>query len=200
MRAENLEIKMQTIDDLWKKLKDVELVQVRPVEMEAIYKHCFEFEKPLIVEVGSAHGASSIILAEAAEELDGLLFCIDPFPEDYLGQEKFGDYARKQFKKNIKPYGSTVWHLDMGSSQAASKFMDNSSKIDVLFIDADHSYEGVARDCQMLLSYLRSGGYVAFHDYNNQGAFPGVKQAADEACSGWEKTDDAWDLVIFRKP
>jgi cephalosporin hydroxylase len=97
---------MKTIDQLWAKLKDVELVQVRPSEMEAIYRRIFEFEErgaPLLVEIGSAHGASSIILAEAARELGGKLYCIDHFPEDYYAQEKFGSYAKVAFLKNLFP-------------------------------------------------------------------------------------------------
>jgi predicted O-methyltransferase YrrM len=70
--------------------------------------------------------------------------------------------------------------------------------IDFLFVDGDHEYAAVQKDCQLYLPLLRSGAYVAFHDYNNV-AYSGVKQAADEACAGWEKVNDVWDLVIFKK-
>jgi predicted O-methyltransferase YrrM len=193
---------MKTIGDLWRKLENVELVQVRPSEMEAIYKRIFEFEddKPLIVEIGSAHGASSIILADAAEELDGKLICIDSFPENYYDQEKFGDHARQAFKANLKAYN--IRFLDMPSSEAITEVravVAGLKPISVLFIDGMHSYEAVKQDCELYLPLLRPGGYVAFHDYNNV-AFSGVKQAADEATRGWEKSNDVWDLVIFRKP
>jgi predicted O-methyltransferase YrrM len=36
--------------------------------------------------------------------------------------------------------------------------------LDFVFIDADHSYEGVSRDFEMYAPLVRSGGMVAFHD------------------------------------
>jgi predicted O-methyltransferase YrrM len=195
---------MKTIEELWKKIEKIELVQVRPVEMEAVYKHCFEFENPVIVEVGSAHGASSTILAEAARELLGVVVCIDSYPENYYDQEKFGNYARQAFKKNVlQKYREEVKFLDMDSEEASQRvkelFEEITQPIDVLFLDGNHSYEKVFKECEDYFPMLKSGGYVAFHDYNNV-MFHGVKRAADEYCAGWEKTDDAWDLVIFRKP
>jgi predicted O-methyltransferase YrrM len=37
-------------------------------------------------------------------------------------------------------------------------------QLDYLFIDADHTYEGVRRDFEMYSPLVRSGGMVAFHD------------------------------------
>jgi predicted O-methyltransferase YrrM len=37
-------------------------------------------------------------------------------------------------------------------------------RLDYLFIDGDHTYEGVKRDFEMYSPLLRSGGLVAFHD------------------------------------
>lgn len=206
---------MKRIDQLWKLLEGVELVQVRSSEMEAMYQRIFEVEgdhKPFIVEIGSAHGASSIVFAEAAKELDGHLVCIDHFPEEYYNQDKFGDYARKAFKKNIAPWAKWVTHIDQPSELALKKsevdevgiYLENiiqtAGGIDFLFVDGMHSYEAVQKDCQLYLPLVRRGGYIGFHDYNNHAAFPGVKQAADEACAGWQKVNDVWDAVVFRKP
>lgn len=212
---------MKTINQIWDKLKDVELVQVRPVEMESLYKRCFEFEKPTILEIGSAHGASSIVLAEAATELGGRLICIDSFPENYYEQEKFGDYARKAFKKNLKPY-KNVTLIDKDSKKAVKdvvdlvhewavevdvpdgkggtqKAIDNfPGLISILFIDGDHSYEGVSEDIKNYLHWVKQGGYVGFHDYNNV-AFEGVKRAVSEHLDELEEIGSYWDLRLFKK-
>lgn len=37
-------------------------------------------------------------------------------------------------------------------------------KLDFLFIDGDHSYEGVRRDFELYSPLVREGGFVAFHD------------------------------------
>jgi predicted O-methyltransferase YrrM len=39
-----------------------------------------------------------------------------------------------------------------------------SAPIDMLFIDGDHTYEGVRRDYEMYAPLVRRGGVVAFHD------------------------------------
>jgi hypothetical protein len=37
-------------------------------------------------------------------------------------------------------------------------------RLDYLFIDADHTYDGVRQDLQMYGPLVRSGGMIAFHD------------------------------------
>ncbi|HEU5119072.1 MAG TPA: CmcI family methyltransferase, partial [Isosphaeraceae bacterium] len=37
-------------------------------------------------------------------------------------------------------------------------------KLDMLFIDGDHSYEGVKQDWEMYSPLVKSGGIVVFHD------------------------------------
>src|SRR6202021_3047068 len=39
-----------------------------------------------------------------------------------------------------------------------------SDKLDYLFIDGDHTYDGVKRDFEMYSPLVRSGGMIAFHD------------------------------------
>lgn len=187
---------MRKIEELWEKLKDVELIQIRPVEMEAMYKHCFEFQTPQIVEIGSAHGASSIILAEAAQELLGGLICIDHFPENYYGQEKFGSYAKRKFIKNMKPYSFSMRLIDEPSELAIEEVRRTVDHIDVLFIDGNHDYPAVKKDCELYLPLVGKGGYIGFHDYNNV-AF-GVQKAVDEV-SGIEKVGSYWDLAVYKK-
>ncbi|MBA7713844.1 hypothetical protein ES703_122854 [subsurface metagenome] len=40
----------------------------------------------------------------------------------------------------------------------------NGSKIDFLFIDADHSYEGVKKDFTLYSNFVKKPGLIAFHD------------------------------------
>ena len=44
--------------------------------------------------------------------------------------------------------------------------------IDILWIDGDHSYEGVAADMKMYGPLVRSGGLVAFHDIHRSALYP----------------------------
>jgi len=40
----------------------------------------------------------------------------------------------------------------------------NNDKIDFLYIDGDHTYEGVKSDFKMYSDFVADGGIVAFHD------------------------------------
>lgn len=42
-------------------------------------------------------------------------------------------------------------------------------KADMLFIDGDHSYEGVKRDYELYLDLVRPGGVIVFHDVALEG-------------------------------
>ena len=43
-------------------------------------------------------------------------------------------------------------------------FTKLNGQVDFMFIDGDHSYEGVKQDFWNYLPLLKEGGYVAFHD------------------------------------
>ncbi len=47
--------------------------------------------------------------------------------------------------------------------------------VDLLFIDADHTYQGVRRDFQLYGPLVRSGGHVAFHDICHHHLLPQVR-------------------------
>lgn len=55
----------------------------------------------------------------------------------------------------------------IGNSQGkeAHDFVSSlQCKIDLLFIDADHSYSGVKTDTANFIEFVNSGGYIMFHD------------------------------------
>ena len=73
------------------------------------------------------------------------------------------------------------------SVMAAQTFDDQS--LDFVFIDADHSYEGIHADIEAWRSKIASGGVLGGHDYDlpTHPLF-GVKRAVDEAVEryGWK--------------
>jgi hypothetical protein len=66
-------------------------------------------------------------------------------------------------------------------SIVAAKMMDPNKKFHLIFIDGDHSYEGVSSDIDAWISHVEPGGILCGHDYNNiKRGFWGVKQAVLE--------------------
>lgn len=62
------------------------------------------------------------------------------------------------------------------SSQGAKLHEDES--LDMVFIDANHSYEEVKKDIELWLPKIKKGGILAGHDYSLR--FGGVIRAVDE--------------------
>ena len=67
------------------------------------------------------------------------------------------------------------------------------NKYDIIYIDADHSYNGVKRDIELAYLKVKNGGYITGHDYElnmdkckHNWAF-GTKQAVDEFCEKYNQ-------------
>lgn len=66
--------------------------------------------------------------------------------------------------------------------------VDLSEKIDILYIDADHSYEGVKHDFEKFSKLVEKDGFVIMHDVICERSGFGVKRYFKEikASGGWE--------------
>jgi len=76
----------------------------------------------------------------------------------------------------------------LASVDAAERMPDES--LDLVFIDADHTYEGVYKDILAWLPKVRVGGTMLFHDFAHH-AWPGVRQAVTELLPS--AFPDSWD-------
>ena len=60
-----------------------------------------------------------------------------------------------------------------------SRVLGYTNKIDILFIDGDHSFNGVLADFNMYCDLVSVGGFIVFDDYNDIVYSPEVKKAVD---------------------
>lgn len=65
-----------------------------------------------------------------------------------------------------------------GDSSKVAGMWDKARKIDVLFIDGDHSYEGCKADIDSWYPHMAKNGVMLFHDADETS--PGVVQAIEE--------------------
>lgn len=77
--------------------------------------------------------------------------------------------------------------IEKGKSvEILQTFPDNY--FDIIYIDGDHSYEGVTKDLQLSYKKIKNNGWVCGHDYEMNMAKAhnfynfGVKRAVDEFC------------------
>lgn len=137
-----------------------------------------------VVEIGSWQGRSTSFLARATQDSEnGRFFAIDHF-QGNLGKE--GSYVvgkrdlsdlRTNFLENMRKLEllPRINLLDMTNIEAATHFQPN--QIRFLFIDGDHTAEGVSKDIELFFPNLCPGAIVVFDDFSN--AFPGLLEVVD---------------------
>jgi len=126
----------------------------------------------VILEVGSYLGASACFLALGAKKRGQRIYCVDTWQNDAMSEGKRDTFAK--FLKNIESFNDKIVPL-RGVSEDIAKTFDK--KIHLLFIDADHSYEGCSFDIKNWFPHLNKNSIVIFHDY---GWANGVRQAVAE--------------------
>lgn len=79
-----------------------------------------------------------------------------------------------------------------GTSKEFVETISSTQKFRMIFIDGDHSYEGVTKDIVLLSDLLIEGGIMCFHDYSpSRGVFRAVNEHiisspnfSDFSCTG----------------
>jgi len=127
----------------------------------------------IFVELGVWKGRSICFLGEELVKLDKKpkVFAIDTFKgtdNDERQQkeiERLGGNTLDVFKTYLEDLSLTslITILAQDSAEAAKNFEDNS--IDIIFIDADHSYEAVKKDLEIWYPKMKKDSIMSGHDY-----------------------------------
>ena len=117
--------------------------------------------KRRVVEIGVWHGVTTCRL-RAAMAPDGLLFAVDPYPRGRLGLSLQQIIAHATVKEVRN--GRVRWLRETGA--AAGRLLAHSREppVDFVFIDGDHTYEGLRADWEAWKPLIATGGIVALHD------------------------------------
>ena len=135
-------------------------------------------EGSTMVELGCAWGRSICSVADIIKRKNLKVHIVDCFTGT-KGEPSYGDANfRKIFEDNIKRFGidgQTTIHE--GLTNDIVKEIPKLTDFDLIFIDADHSYEAVKQDIENWLPKLKKGGTICGHDYGN---WEGVGRAVNE--------------------
>lgn len=171
---------------------DSPITQVSAEELRLLTHHASNAK--VLVEVGTFEGATTKALAEATS---GDVYSIDVFFPGRIGI----CYAEIIARRNCGGLGN-VTILKGASADVALSFRQ---PIDFLFIDADHSYEGVKADWLVWFPKVRINGVIAMHDckYTErmpepQGSWAFYKKEVTEM-SNVEEIGAVESLVVLRK-
>ena len=146
---------------------------VLPVEGEILEDGVVETEHGCIVEVGSYRGRSTIALALGARKGFGVpVYAFDPH-EAFTGifGGEFGPEDRAAFYRNMLRSGC-YREVRLINQDSATVTPGWSKQVALLWIDGDHSFEGVSRDFKAWLPHLRPDANVVFDDSLDPGMGP----------------------------
>lgn len=140
-------------DNRLSQMVDVYLAEQRKEEVTWFYEHASSIKPKVIVEIGIKEGGNLKILSTLVPR-DGLVVGIDP---------------RKDIPWVVdNETNGEVLHIcgDSHSAHTIQMLEDvlGGRYIDILFIDGDHSYDGMLQDFYDYHKFVRSGGIIAVHD------------------------------------
>jgi predicted O-methyltransferase YrrM len=118
----------------------------------------------VIVEIGSARGRSTCAFALACRTNGGgHVHAIDPHSINPWTEIGTGGQTEEFLRARLREYHLEEWCTVIAKTSAdAAKTW--SAPIDLLFIDGDHSFEGVRDDFNMFRPWLAPNALVVFHD------------------------------------
>ncbi|MBF0423486.1 MAG: class I SAM-dependent methyltransferase [Magnetococcales bacterium] len=146
--------------------------QMKWVEMLELTRLILDSQPEVVVEIGCFNGVTSRILGEAIRHVNplGRLYCIDPFEtrhqQSYAGDryqaDTIGYDYETIFDANTQPLGQGIIKL---KGWSATVPLPEGLAPQLVFVDGDHSREGVMLDIQRFVPMLPEGGMIGFHDF-----------------------------------
>lgn len=103
-----------------------------------------------IFEIGTLHGRTTVNLLDNADRLEAL------YTLDIMDELSSNWFAQHPQSGKVKRIVCDSRHLDIAHYR---------NKMDLVFIDADHTYDAVVSDSQKALDMLSATGVLVWHDY-----------------------------------
>lgn len=120
----------------------------------------------IMAEVGVRDGRTTFYLLDHIADLT--IYAIDMSIKEFYNKE-----VADRYKNRLIP-------IEAMSEVAADRIADNS--LDLVFIDANHSYEYVKKDIIKYTPKLKTNGLLTGHDID----YPGVNKAVNEMIKNFD--------------
>lgn len=183
-------------------------VTQRPDEISWLYEQVRGEGPRTVLEIGLDEGGTLFLWTRAAAP-DALLMAIDTRPPGSLGMRSPFPLVRRAFAHSAQRV-ELLMAADSHDpvTRAHVEALLAGGAVDFLFIDGDHSREGVWADFHLYSPLVRPGGIVAFHDVseNTYPAVQGVRDfwrefkrdhATEERVTG---ADPGYGIGVYRVP
>ncbi|MFY3740381.1 MAG: GT2 family glycosyltransferase/cephalosporin hydroxylase [Candidatus Nitrosomirales archaeon] len=157
-------------------------LQVRS-EIHILLEILAKYKPKTLLEIGTANGGTLFLFCNVADP-EAMILGID-MPHGNFGGEFYPDW-KIPFYESFATNKQRI-HLiradshDIISLEKVTRIL-GQRRLDLLFIDGDHSYDGVKRDFEMYSSLAAEGCIIAFHDIN-----PGPKEEVGDVPRFWNE-------------
>lgn len=189
-------------------------------QSRAYYRSLYDYasmleDNSLIVEIGVWKGYSTAIMGSAIQGTRSRIIAIDPilsihsFNDESVNHLYSSSYEEVEERIRFLKLDGYIALVSDYSTNVLSRW--DGRFIDLLYIDGDHHYEAVRKDCEWM-QYVKPGGYAAFDDWNSA---PHIQAAILDYVSGHPEwyfvhingapvpdnfpKDILWDVTILRK-
>lgn len=147
---------------------------IRPLEAQVMASLVLAAKPKLIFEIGTYNGFSTLHLLKNAP-MEALVYTLD-LPEDKSQITLRHDLSEAHRDiKNMNLNQQRRLYLDDPDGQRVKQLMGDSmqydfspyyGKIDLMFVDANHSYDYVKKDSDNAFKMISSRGLILWHDYD----------------------------------
>ncbi len=153
-----------------------------------VLRSCISASHAIYVEIGVWKGATSIFMSRHPLLTD--IIGIDGFFFD--GQRNEAEGYRKALQGN-----GTIHWLKNYSTKALPdlQLQLNGKEIDILFIDGDHSTQGVKDDFALYAPLVAVGGFVVFDDFTDTSMSSGVREAVMNMIRDGEISLERYEII-----
>jgi len=152
--------KVKTLDDILYIAFNTRMILI-PIQIREEIKSLLlildKVKPKVILEIGTSRGGTLFLFSYITYK-DATLISVDL--NQHLWVRILLEYILKGKQKIFLIQGDS--HSIETLRKIEGILRDN--KVDSLFIDADHSYEGVKKDFEIYSPLVRKGGIIAFHD------------------------------------
>jgi predicted O-methyltransferase YrrM len=175
------------------------LTQTTEAERACLRRHAQGRKR--LAEIGVYHGVNTRAFREAMAP-DGVLLAVDPFPRRFFGIRGYG-WARRIAHREVahSRNGRVVWLECRGEEAPRLPAAQPLLPVDFIFIDGDHSYEGLQGDWRAWKGHVAPGGIVALHDSRQRDGCGSERFAQEIAVRDpdFERLDEIDSLTVLRR-
>ena len=146
-----------------------------------------------IIEIGTAKGGVFYALCQSAVSTAKII-SIDMPGGDFGGGYTEEDMERyNTFGKEKQELSFILQDSHHSDTKKELERILNKDQVDLLFIDGDHTYNGVKKDFEMYGPLVKEGGLIAFHDICFHPHFPDCQ--VDRFWKELKSQHETWEYI-----